>query len=316
MLLTVANSRSTRRTALRAVASAAALGVATLGLAACGSSSDDSDANSAAGGDQANAEETVEPTVYNFDELITTGPTPPPTVLDGGPVVVELSEGLKEAVPADVDLAIERYLVSAKAFPGGECRVDVSIEYADGGLEALQATEREAVEANVATAAANLEQAKADAEVYGDELPTYYEQLSSYNEPTLPDFSPVRQGDPIAGTHDDDAVESIVVADALPADDELESGNWYYTEDGSAVTIVAPCSEDPEDDELVRLPFVYPGTHESGTEGWLVTGQSFATAEIVVMAGNQGGPEGQTILVTDAQVDAELSVAGEWEAAE
>lgn len=76
--------------------------------------------------------------VYQFDEaLVTDSSDEIPFVTNETSVVIKLSDGLKKALPDGARMNVEQYVLTTKAYSTGSCRVDMSIDYTDGGLETL-----------------------------------------------------------------------------------------------------------------------------------------------------------------------------------
>lgn len=78
--------------------------------------------------------------VYQFDEarVVDEDEQVPFVSTDAdGAITVRLSPDLAAAIPDDLDVAIDYYVVTTKAFSTGVCRIDAQITYAEGGQEAL-----------------------------------------------------------------------------------------------------------------------------------------------------------------------------------
>lgn len=133
--MTASPATTTSRTKL--AATAAGLVAAVLMLTACGSDSDE--ASGAGGGNDGGAGDgSRESTVYQFDEAKTGDDTP--FAASDSPVTVELSNELEQALPSAAQLTVGRYMISAKAFETGMCRLDVETVFANGGQDTLSAT--------------------------------------------------------------------------------------------------------------------------------------------------------------------------------
>lgn len=180
-------------------ASIAALAVAAvLGLSACGGSdSTDQDANTQQGQGNSSAagksaEGSAEAKNYVFDEVRTAGSEDaPPFVSDAGPVTITLSDGLRTAVPEGAQLIVDSYTVTAKQFETGMCRLDVTVDFAPGGQEAVTEPIRKPGEMSYPDAASRAEARLID---YGrdlnvvDTLPSD-EQLANKTSYATPDFT-------------------------------------------------------------------------------------------------------------------------------
>lgn len=100
-----------------------------------GSSSSTGDAS----GDEPIEVEVEDVTVYTYDDhrVVGDGDLEPYVVDTVVPVVFELPDDLRAAVPEDKTLAVDGFTVDATAFSTGVCRLDVEVDWADGGYEAL-----------------------------------------------------------------------------------------------------------------------------------------------------------------------------------
>lgn len=104
--------------------------------------------------------------------------------------------------------------------------------------------------------------------------------------------------------------ERVRVVEAAPSDDEIENRTVYITSDGSTLTIVDDCSEDPQDTDWAQeLQFPYTD---------LIEGMGYreviATAYVAVLpGGGQNGGVGVTTVIT-GEVDADVSPTGTWQA--
>ncbi|WP_236865961.1 hypothetical protein [Brevibacterium daeguense] len=107
-----------------------------------------------------------------------------------------------------------------------------------------------------------------------------------------------------AGTRAD--IEAVA---EVPSDDEVEKDVTYVTNDLSHITVVDECS-DAADDDFASLKFPYSVQPErpDAMEGDI---HEFATAEVAVIPGSQGGSDGASIIIT-GDTDAELTATGQW----
>ncbi|OYO00729.1 hypothetical protein CGZ95_08895 [Enemella evansiae] len=181
------------------LASITALAIAAvLGLSACGGSdSTDQSANPQQGqGSSSEAGQSTdgstEAKTYAFDEVRTAGSGDAlPFVSDAGPVTITLSDGLRAAVPEGAQLIVDSYTVTAKQFETGMCRLDVTVDYAPGGQEAVTEPIRKPGEKNYPDAASRAEARLID---YGrdltvvDTLPSD-EQIANKTSYATPDFT-------------------------------------------------------------------------------------------------------------------------------
>lgn len=94
----------------------------------------------------------------------------------------------------------------------------------------------------------------------------------------------------------------VIVADALPNDEDLENNQTYMTEDFTGMTFVDSCSEDV-DDRFIPLAFAYPDD-----EGDL---EEFAVADVSVVRGSQSSSDGATVMII-GDTEADLTPAGAW----
>lgn len=77
-------------------------------------------------------------TVYTYDDQRVVGDAPEPYIVDTVvPVVFELPDDLRAATHEGKTLAVDSFTVDATAFSTGVCRLDVEVDWADGGYEAL-----------------------------------------------------------------------------------------------------------------------------------------------------------------------------------
>lgn len=266
------------------------------------------------------AEASEDSAVYQFENLRVADPDDAlPFVSSNSPVTIELSDELKQAVPEGRSLAVERFEVTSKAFDTGYCRVDVQVSYASGDVEPLRASESSRRKARAADARAKLEKLLKTS-TYKGSLDSFKQKLKDgslqkgleaqsfksndfeeqfyaaaglsvgqdeYKEPTVPDVLPVSVN------------ESAAIVDALPGDDGLEQGKDYVTSDGANVTRVEECSTS-RSDSLVKVDFPY-----------LEKRDSFADADVAVVKGADGAPDGTTQTVA-GEVEAEVGVTGQW----
>ncbi|MGW8483554.1 hypothetical protein ACWGJP_10470 [Microbacterium sp. NPDC055903] len=103
--------------------------------------------------------------------------------------------------------------------------------------------------------------------------------------------------------------DRVEVVDTVPSDDEIEYETVYITSDGSTLTIVDDCSEDPQDtDGSPELQF----PHTDVLEG-MGYREVLATAYVaVLLGGGQNGGAGTTTVIT-GEVDADVSPNGTWQ---
>lgn len=125
----------TNRTKQTHITVAALAGLA-LTLSGCGGAGDAS-AGSEGQPDNPEAAESAT-TVYNFDSAKVADSEDESFVVTNSAFTVELSDELKAAIPSGRSVAVESFTVTPKVFPTGLCRVDVSVDYADGGLESVK----------------------------------------------------------------------------------------------------------------------------------------------------------------------------------
>lgn len=133
------STQITRTNRTRIAATGAVLAGLTLALVGCG---DSSDASSGSEGqpDAAEANESA-PLVYDFDSAkVADSDDQYFTSIE--PFTVELSDELEAAIPSGAAVAVERFTVTPTIMPTGLCRVDIEVEYADGGLEATTTNEQ------------------------------------------------------------------------------------------------------------------------------------------------------------------------------
>lgn len=125
----------TNRTKQTHITVAALAGLA-LTLAGCGGAGD---ASAGSEGQPDNPEAVdAAPTVYNFDSAKVADSEDESFVVTNSAFTVELSDELKAVIPSGKSVAVESFTVTPKVFPTGLCRVDVSVDYADGGLESVK----------------------------------------------------------------------------------------------------------------------------------------------------------------------------------
>lgn len=133
-MTTTPSIRSSRSQGIRVSTVTAALAGVALVLTAC---SGGGDADAEAKGKSEDSEGSV--TVYNFDSAKVADSDEESFVVNDEAVTVALSDELQAAVPSGKAVAVEQFTVKPKIMPTGLCRVDVHVEYADGGLESVQA---------------------------------------------------------------------------------------------------------------------------------------------------------------------------------
>lgn len=148
--LTVLHSR-------RTITTVSALALAAVALAGCSAAGDtdapaDSDTttsqpggsndagiNGNASGDEPVEAEVEGVTTYTFDDrrVVDSSDLEPYIVDTAVPVVFELPDDLRAAAHESKTLAVDSFTVDATAFSTGVCRLDVEVDWADGGYEAL-----------------------------------------------------------------------------------------------------------------------------------------------------------------------------------
>lgn len=104
--------------------------------------------------------------------------------------------------------------------------------------------------------------------------------------------------------------ERVEVVKTAPSDDEIANRTVYITSDGSTLTIVDDCSEDPQNTDWAQ-ELLFPYTD-------LIQGMGYrevlATAYVAVLpGGGQNGGAGVTTIIT-GEVDADVSPNGKWQA--
>lgn len=157
--------------------------------------------------------------VYQFDEaLVTDSSDEIPFVTNETSVVIKLSDGLKKALPDGARMNVEQYVLTTKAYSTGSCRVDVSIDYADGGIETLSKPRDNAGKPR-------------------DE--------AGSDDPYKSVGAAVARGS---------WAEHIV--DRLPSDDEIDGSGGYMTKDFREYMEIDECSDAPDDD-FISLAFPY-----------------------------------------------------------
>lgn len=125
----------TTRTAPRAGGGAALAFAGALLLSACGS---DSPAEGTSTPDESPAADSSNIVDYQFDDLRVSDPDEvAPFIVTDQDVVISLSDELTGIVPAR-GVSIESYTLSAKAFPTGICRLDMTIAYNGNGAQEVQ----------------------------------------------------------------------------------------------------------------------------------------------------------------------------------
>lgn len=155
----------------------------------------------------------------------------------GEPVIVQLSDELEALAPEDSPMVVQSYTINPKTLGNNACRLNIEIEYTDGGLEAM--LEEEGVDPS-----ADPEEPHAPGTRFGFPLPMWLT----------------------------DTMDGQIV-DALPSDEEVigteapvsnvGSAQVYFTDDYSAMSFVDECNAD-ETESFIRLQF--PGLND-GTGG-------------------------------------------------
>ncbi|MBO4145958.1 hypothetical protein QWJ06_05380 [Kocuria rhizophila] len=263
---------ATKTTTTRLTTGLAVLASATLQLTACGGGAASNDGGAQDSGSQGDS--SGAPAVYQFDEArVADWDDQVPFSSSEGAVTVTLSDELRGVLPADSEVAIESYTLTATSFGTGICRLDVEVSYVDGGLEFLKQPRRNPAE--------------------GGE---YRDETEQWN--VLFGFS-------------DERLEDEGLVDAASSDDEIGTDAVYFTSDFTHATFVDECSDDAEDD-LVELRFPYsagPEAPEANKSDESLP--SFAEVEVAVVPGSQSGSDGATILIA-GDTEAEVTANGQW----
>lgn len=266
--------------------------LAALGLSACSG-----EESSTPGEDAAAALPDV--ATYDFEDQRVADPDEvPPYVVEDSPVVIKLSDELKEVVPDGHEMAVEQFLVTAKTFSTGMCRTDFEITYADGGFDALTELRQTARDRRAADAEEYLAEYLAE---HGEYPYNDSEERDAELAGVPIDFD---EAIPVWGLGND-----VEVVSDPPADEDLEEETNYATEDGTHFTVVSNC----ERTLSVKFPsMTWTDELDEALElGNTPAPDSFASVEIGVSQGTSGGPDG-TSLILEGYVEADVSVAGEW----
>lgn len=232
--------------------------IALLALTACGgdddadSSEEQAETTDESGSDDENQAQAGDEHVFEFEQAKEQrgggrghephNPSP------GEPVTVQLSDELKELAPDDNSMTVESYTLSPNALDEGACRLDIDMEYTDGGLEAM--AEEEGVD------------------------------LSA--DPDEPHAPGEQAGFPLAMWLTDTMDGEMV--DELPSDEEVSgteapvssvgTAQVYFTDDYSRMSFVDECNQDVEE-SFMDLHF--PGSSDG------VRGTPFAQVRVSVL---------------------------------
>lgn len=221
---------------------------AVLALTGCAGGSDTSEkkgTGSSPGPDESAA------VTYQFDEArVADSADQTPFVTTETSITVKLSDELAAAIPDGESMTIESFTLRPEALASGMCRLDVDVDYADGGAEALAAThaDEDPAEAIVLRLASlYIDETSGDAIV--DELPSNDEIDSDRATFVTKDF------------------EHIAIIDQCSEDNEDDM-----------VDLVLPYLEDTGDNFASVELAVLPGGGQAGGEGTttIVTGQADA----------------------------------------
>lgn len=120
------------RTAKRSGAALAVLAGLSLALTGCGGSNEASNGSGGdTGGDAAVTQEaSADVAVFDFEQAKLDKYDQEAFVATDQPVVVQLSDELKAAIPDGASVLVDSYTLTAKAFPAtGMCRLDIDIKY-------------------------------------------------------------------------------------------------------------------------------------------------------------------------------------------
>lgn len=186
--------------------------------------------------------------IYEFDQLRVADKddATPYAVSDPKSVTIRLSEELKGVAPKDNPILVDSFTLTQRAFSTGICRLDVRVNYAEGGKRAITAPL-----ASTSTS---------EQERFAVKENRVKERLTA--------------GAFLGGT-------DVKLVASLPTDDQISKQGFYMTTDYTAMTFVDECGTGPTD---AMTDLTFPFTDQRPKEsGWRQT--SFAGAEVTVMTG-------------------------------
>lgn len=237
------NTRHTRRSKTLGTVGAVVLSSLALALAGCGGESNASSSGSPSGRQPQQAEN-----IYQFDQLRVADKhkATPYVVSEPKSVTIRLSDELKSAAPQGNPILVDSYTLTQHAFRTGICRLDVRVNYADGGRSAITGPLN-------STSISEQERFAAEENRVAQRLTAG--AFLGASHPTL--------------------------VSHLPTDDQIAKMGFYLTSDYSAMTFVDKCGTSATDAITdLTFPFRDQRTKESG---WKQT--AFAGADITVMTG-------------------------------
>lgn len=189
--------------------------------------------------------------LYQFDELRVADPEHMPTIASRSAekVTMRLSDELKGVVPEGNAMAVDSYELRPRVFPSGICALDVKVNYAGGGKDALKAPMEVGPNDSSAERVNASEQSRMVYRLTGN---------SNFADEDL-----------------------LQVVDRLPSDDELAKEGFYLKSDYSEMTFVTACVRSTgEATASLVFPFTQPLDRKSSSS----KEYAFAGASISVIA--------------------------------
>lgn len=160
----------TIRAAQRGAAAVSLTVAAVLALTGCGGGSDTSGKSGT--GSSPGPDESASVT-YQFDEArVADSADQTPFVTTEKSITVKFSDELKAAIPDGKSMTIESFTLRPEALASGMCRLDVDVDYADGGPEALTASAEEEPAEEIVSRLADLNIDESSGDAIVDELPS------------------------------------------------------------------------------------------------------------------------------------------------